>query len=63
MLQKAITHLSKDPLLKKAIAAVEVPESSEDRDVYGCLLRSIVSQQLSVKAAATIYGKRIWRYD
>jgi len=57
MNKKALAHLAKDPLLKKAIAEVDMPESSNGNDVYGSLLRSIVSQQLSVKAAATIYGR------
>lgn len=57
MHQQALKHLSKDPKLKTAIAAVKLPETSEDRDVYNSLLRSIISQQLSVKAAATIYGR------
>lgn len=50
-------HLYKDPLLKKAIEAVELPNYQPETTVYGSLLRSIISQQLSVKAAATIYGR------
>ena len=57
MQAKILQHLSKDPLLKKAIAAVELPEYKPETTVYGSLLRSIISQQLSVKAAATIYGR------
>ena len=60
---KILQHLSKDPLLKKAIAAVEVPESQPETTVYGSLLRSIISQQLSVKAAATIYGRFVDLFD
>lgn len=57
MQAKILQHLSKDPLLKKAIAAVELQERRPETTVYGSLLRSIISQQLSVKAAATIYGR------
>jgi DNA-3-methyladenine glycosylase II len=57
MQAKILQHLSKDPLLKKAIAAVELQEKRPETTVYGSLLRSIISQQLSVKAAATIYGR------
>lgn len=57
MQTKIRQHLFKDPLLKKAITAVELHESKPETTVYGSLLRSIISQQLSVKAAATIYGR------
>ena len=63
MQAKILKHLSKDPLLKKAIAAVEVPELQPETTVYGSLLRSIISQQLSVKAAATIYGRFVDLFD
>lgn len=56
-------HLSKDPLLKKAITAVDLPEYKPETTVYGSLLRSIISQQLSVKAAATIYGRFVDLFD
>jgi len=32
-------------------------------DVYGALVRSITGQQLSVKAAASIYGRLVARFD
>lgn len=57
MHQKAIQHLSKDPLLKDVITTVVLPETQKSEEVYNSLLRSIVSQQLSVKAAATIYQR------
>jgi DNA-3-methyladenine glycosylase II len=63
MQAKILEHLSKDPLLKKAIAAVELPEYKPETTVYGSLLRSIISQQLSVKAAATIYGRFVELFD
>lgn len=57
MQAKIRQHLSKDPLLKKVLSAVELQEYNPETTVYGSLLRSIISQQLSVKAAATIYGR------
>lgn len=63
MQEKILQHLSKDPLLKKAIEAVDLPEYKPETTVYGSLLRSIISQQLSVKAAATIYGRFVDLFD
>ena len=54
---KAIKHLSKDKILKKAINSIELPKRNPSKDVYAGLIRSIVSQQLSVKAAATIHSR------
>lgn len=63
MQAKILKHLSKDPLLKKAIEAVELTKHKPETTVYGSLLRSIISQQLSVKAAATIYGRFVELFD
>lgn len=54
---KAIKHLSKDKVLKAAISSINLPKRNPSNDVYGGLIRSIVSQQLSVKAAETIYSR------
>ncbi len=54
---KAVKHLSNDPFLKKAIDLIELDIAKSNDDVYGALVRSIISQQLSVKAASTIYGR------
>jgi len=51
------THLSKDPLLAPLINALEFPVFDPNRTVFSSLISSIVSQQLSVKAAATIHGR------
>ena len=51
----ALQHLTKDPILKRIIQAVQLPETDASKDVYRGLIRSITSQQLSVKAAETIY--------
>lgn len=63
MFAKSIKHLQKDPVLKPIIKACkkEVEQRfdgiEEQKDVYLILLKSIVSQQLSSKAANTIYAR------
>ncbi len=57
MSKKALKHLSNDPLLKKAIDSIDLVISKSNGEVYGSLIRSIISQQLSVKAASTIYRR------
>lgn len=58
MSKKAIKHLSNDLVLKNVIDTIPLEISNEtNNDVYGALMRSIISQQLSVKAARTIYGR------
>ena len=56
-MQPAIDHLLKDPTLRPLIRQIDLPERSSSGDVYIDLLRAIVSQQLSTKAASTIYGR------
>ena len=56
-MKKVISHLQKDKRLNTLIETIELPDLQADGDVYSALTRSIVSQQLSVKAAATIYGR------
>src|SRR4051794_7144645 len=50
-----------DPVLAKLVDAYGpldlVPEHRRGREHYAALVRSIVGQQLSVKAAASIYGR------
>ena len=63
MFTKAIKLLQKDPVLKPIIKACkkEVEQRfdriEEQKDVYLILIKSIVSQQLSSKAANTIYAR------
>ncbi|AKQ45384.1 hypothetical protein TH63_06615 [Rufibacter radiotolerans] len=46
---------SKDPLLQQLVEKIgPLPETSVPKPIYEALLSSIISQQLSVKAAATI---------
>lgn len=57
-----IKHLSKDPILRRIIP--DTPLSINDRgNLYDALLRSIVGQQLSVKAASTIHGRFMNLYN
>lgn len=62
----ADAHLSKDPVMAGLIERFGGPldrdESRRPADLYGALLRSITGQQLSVKAAAAIYGRLIARF-
>ncbi|MEO6303017.1 MAG: DNA-3-methyladenine glycosylase [Bacteroidia bacterium] len=52
-----ILHLKKDKKLKKVIEQVGVLKTSKNEDLFISLLSAIVSQQLSVKAANTIWGR------
>ncbi|MEM1219175.1 MAG: DNA-3-methyladenine glycosylase 2 family protein [Bacteroidota bacterium] len=56
-MQLAIDHLLQDPTLRPLIRQIDLPERSSSGDVYIDLLRAIVSQQLSTKAASTIYDR------
>ena len=66
---KDLAHLRRsDPVLAKVIAAVgKLPDGREGRpnreDHYGALVRAIAGQQLSVKAARSIYGRLTDRFD
>lgn len=59
MSKKAIAHLSNDQLFQKVIEETPPLKRVPKQDVYESLISSIVSQQLSVKAAATIHGRFI----
>lgn len=58
-----LLHLSQDAHLKKVLDAVEMFQWGTGTNVYCDLLESIVSQQLSVKAAATIHGRFIHLFE
>jgi DNA-3-methyladenine glycosylase II len=60
---KAIIHLSKDKSLKSLVDNISLPERNPSIDVYAGLIRSIVSQQLSVKAASTIHGRFLGLFE
>src|SRR5262244_3610759 len=57
-MQKALTHLkSSDPILASIIERVGAPQIAYREPTFEALARSIVFQQLSTKAARTIYGR------
>jgi DNA-3-methyladenine glycosylase II len=66
---KIVAQLSAaDPVMARLIeehGAIVKRELKEERrgDAYGALLRSIVGQQLSTKAARTIYGRMLELFD
>lgn len=57
MTPKIIAHLSKDSKLEKVIATTEIAYPETDGDVYLRLIKAIVFQQLSGKAASTIFNR------
>jgi DNA-3-methyladenine glycosylase II len=52
-----LKHLRKDKKLSVVIDAIGPITDSKDSDLYFLLLRAIVGQQLSTKAAATIWAR------
>lgn len=58
-MSKARRHLCRDPIMREIVEATRLRQRHHDGDVYLALLRSIVFQQLSGKAASTIFGRFI----
>jgi len=56
-------HLSKDPILKPLIDHVVLKKRTVQKTVYEALIRSIVFQQLSGKAASTIHSRFLALFD
>jgi len=56
-LSNAYKHLKKDALMKEVLKATPTLTFAPNKNLYHSLIRAIVSQQLSVKAAATIYQR------
>lgn len=51
-------HLATDPVLRTLLDQYDLPDRSGQAEMaYPALVRSIIFQQLSVKAAGTIYGR------
>ncbi|HPI08383.1 MAG TPA: DNA-3-methyladenine glycosylase [Saprospiraceae bacterium] len=50
-------HLKKDASIAMLLDAIEMPDFTPSGKIYYDLLESIVSQQLSVKAATTIFNR------
>lgn len=57
MSAKHLEHLKKDKPLKKVIEKHGVLSTGKEKDLYFSLLRAIAGQQLSVKAAETIWER------
>lgn len=58
MQEQVIAHLARDPKLATILPLIAFPDSGANTDdVYFGLLESITSQQLSVKAADTIFKR------
>jgi DNA-3-methyladenine glycosylase II len=58
----------RDPVLARVIDSIGPerlgdPRAGRPQDHYGALVRSIVGQQLSTKAARAIYGRLVARFD
>jgi DNA-3-methyladenine glycosylase II len=65
---KALRVLREDPVMARLVdehATLVRRDLRRERpgDAYGALLRSIVGQQLSTKAASTIYGRMLELFD
>jgi DNA-3-methyladenine glycosylase II len=54
---EVIKHLQKDKHLKKVIESCEISDLKQSKSLYEDLISSIVSQQLSLTAAKTIYNR------
>ncbi|MBP9716539.1 MAG: DNA-3-methyladenine glycosylase 2 family protein [Candidatus Levybacteria bacterium] len=58
MTDKALIHFKKvDPILYKVAIKIELSKQIKPDDYFIDLVESIVSQQLSIKAADTIFGR------
>lgn len=57
MSKKAEIHLSQDPVMKKLIKEFGSVELTPNNNLFEDIISSIISQQLSVKAASTIQGR------
>ncbi|MCU0392435.1 MAG: DNA-3-methyladenine glycosylase 2 family protein [Thermoflexibacter sp.] len=63
--EQIIAHLSKDPILAKAMAETEFMPyiKTVENNLFIDLLEAIISQQLSIKAADTIYKRFVGLFD
>ena len=54
-----MTWHKRDPIMTKLVKRLPVPEPRSKDDLYFALLDSVMGQQLSIKAADTIFGRFI----
>lgn len=57
------TKIAADPAMKPLVEQIEFPMPTEGRDPYFDLVRTIVFQQLSTKAAQTIFNRFLELFD
>ncbi len=60
---KALKHLRKDPVMARMIKELDYPKMDIPNPVYLELLRSIIYQQISIKAAGSIYQRFLEKID
>ncbi|MDG3086262.1 DNA-3-methyladenine glycosylase [Vibrio hannami] len=57
-MKAALEHLKQsDPVMKELIVSLPCPQAWSEREPFHALVESIVHQQLSIKAAATIWSR------
>lgn len=56
-MDQALRHLKKDLILRKIIKEYKIEELNGETDLFADLIESIINQQLSGKAAATIFNR------
>ncbi len=60
---KALKHLRNDPVMAAMIKKLKYPKMDIPNPVYLELLRSIIYQQISIKAAASVYNRFLEKID
>jgi len=63
ILDNALEHLSQEPKMKRLIEKFGTPEFNGVNDYFNALSKSIIYQQLSGKAARTIYNRFLGLFD
>ena len=63
ILDNALEHLSQEPKMKILIEEFSTPDFNGVNDYFNALSKSIIYQQLSGKAARTIYNRFIGLFD
>jgi len=60
---RALKHLRNDPVMAEMIATLKYPKMDIPNPIYLELLRSIIYQQISIKAAKSIYDRFLEKID
>ena len=63
ILDNALEHLSQEPKMKRLIGEFGAPDFNGVNDYFNALSKSIIYQQLSGKAAKTIYNRFLGLFD